>query len=51
MQNKDGVIRVLSLLFDISDEPRVKKDDFKSATKKILLKNILTGKQIESIGS
>jgi hypothetical protein len=47
MQNKDGVIRVLSLLFDISDEPRIKKDSFKGATKKILLKNILTEKQIE----
>jgi len=51
MQNKDGVIRVLSLLFDISDEPRSKKDDFKTATKKILLKNILNQKQIESIDS
>jgi hypothetical protein len=41
MQNKDGVIRCLTLLFDISDEPRG-KDGFKGTTKKLLLKNILS---------
>ena len=43
MQNKDGIIRVLSLLFDISEEPRTRgqKIDFKGATKRILLKDIL----------
>jgi len=51
MQNKDGVIRVLSLLFDISDEPRVKRTDFKAATKKVLLKDIFNREQIESISS
>lgn len=42
MQNKDGVIRALSLLFDVSDEPRDKKTHFKKATKEILLKSFLT---------
>jgi len=51
MQNKDGVIRCLTLLFDISDEPRVKKDGFKGTAKKILLKNFMNQNQIESIGS
>jgi hypothetical protein len=40
MQNKDGVIRCLTLLFDIADEPRG-KDGFKGTTKKIKLNNIL----------